>query len=251
MDPKTVLGVGKPASGTQMTTFESGGNKISVELFLPPTPGLHPAVVVAYGTEGMGTLLGRDVGAAIRDFAGYLATKGFVTLIPHFFERTNTHEGFQTVIPAYDAAHRDEWVGTLGDCLEFAAGQTTKVDKNRLGLLGFSLGGHLSLRQAKAGTAAVRAVVDFYAPISQLPFNGLGDRLEALPPVQIHHGTADQIVPKTESDELERLLVSAGKRKGADYERHEYIGEGHGFRETTSIKLSKERTSDFLNRFLH
>ena len=234
-----------------MTTFKSGGKHISVELFLPAVGGLHPAVVVAYGTEGLGVILGHNVGAAIRDFAEYLATKGFVALIPHFFERTSTPEGFQTVTPVYDL-HRDEWVDTLGDCLKFAASRTTEVDKNRIGLLGFSLGGHLALRQAKRGTGlAVGAVVEFYAPISNPPFNGLGDHLGDLPPVQIHHGgTSDQVVSSTQSDELEGLLVAAGKVKGVGYERHDYPYEGHGFRGADAIKLSKQRTADFFKKHL-
>lgn len=233
-----------------MTTFNSSGKKISVELFLPPAGGLHPAVVVAHGTEGMGVFLDHDVGAAIRDYAAHLATSGFAVFIPHFFERTATPEGFETVMPAF-AVHRDEWLDTLGDCLNFAASRTSEVDKARLGLLGFSLGGHLALRQAKRGTGlSVRAVVEFYAPISNPPFSGLGNHLDKLPPAQIQHGTSDQIVPNTQSDELERLLVAVGKRKGADYERHDFPGEGHGFRGTAALKLSKKLMADFFKKHL-
>jgi hypothetical protein len=44
-----------------MTTFDSGGKHISVELFLPAMGRLHPAVVVAYGTDGLGVILGPSV----------------------------------------------------------------------------------------------------------------------------------------------------------------------------------------------
>lgn len=233
-----------------MTTFDSNGKHISVELFLPTVGGLHPAIVVAYGTEGMGVIVGYDAGAAIRDFAGYLATKGFVVLVPHFFERTDTPAGLETVLPVY-TRHRDEWLDALGDCLDYVASRTTDVDKTKIGLLGFSLGGHLALRQSKIGTGIrVRAVVEFFAPISQLPFGGLGDHIGNLPPVQIHHGNSDSIVLKTQSDELESLLVAAGKVKGDDYERHDYAGEGHGFRGDTAIKTSKQHTFDFFEKHL-
>ncbi len=233
-----------------MTTFNSGGKPISVELFLPAKGGLHPAVVVAYGTEGLGVILGHDVGAAIRNYAEHLASSGFVALLPHFFERTSTAEGFQTVTPVY-ALHRDEWLDTLGDCLNFAASRPEVNKKIKPGLLGFSLGGHLVLRQAKRKTGlAVGAVVEFYAPISASPFNGLDDHLGDLPPVQIHHGDADQIVSSKQSDELVRLLAKAGKVKGADFERHDYPGEGHGFRGAAAIKSSKQRTADFFKKHL-
>ena len=42
-------------------------------------------------------------------------------------------------------------------------------------LLGFSLGGHVTLRAAKRQSAnAVRAAVSFFAPINQLRFGGIG-----------------------------------------------------------------------------
>ncbi len=237
-----------------MTTFDSGGKPISVELFLPAATGSHPAVVVAYGTEGMGKGItpGHDVGAAIRGYAEHLASAGFVALIPHFFERTKTAEGFQTVMPAYDAPHRDKWLDTLGDCLKFAISRPEVDKKIKPGLLGFSLGGHLALRQAKIKTSvAVGAVVEFYAPISQSPFNGLGDHLADLPPVLIHHGGKfDQIVESVQSDELEVLLGNAGKVKGVDYKRQDYPSEGHGFIGDDAIKKSKQLTADFFKKHL-
>ncbi len=232
------------------TTFDSGGKKITVELFLPAASGSHPAVVLAYGTEGLGVILGHDVGAALRDFAQHLARAGFVVLLPHFFERSGTPEGFATVSHDYPA-HHGEWLDTLGDCLNFAASRPEVDKKAKRGLLGFSLGGNLALRRAKLkpGVAA-GAVVEFYAPISQGPFNGLADHLGDLPLVQIHHGDADQIVPITQSDELAGRLVKAGKVQGADFEYHKYKGEGHGFRGADAIKLSKERTTDFFKKHL-
>lgn len=232
-----------------MATFNSGGKPISVDLFLPAVGGFHPAVVLAYGTEGLGVIQGFDAGAAIRDFANYLADTGFVVLVPHFFERTQTPPGLQTVLPVY-ARHRDEWLDTLGDCLDYAANRTTDVDKTKIGLLGFSLGGHLALRLAKGERGiAVGTVVEFFAPISLLP-GGLGDDIGDLPPVQIHHGDSDPVVASTQSVELEGLLVAAGKMEGVDYERHNYRGEGHGFRGAPAIKSSKQRTSDFFKKHL-
>lgn len=233
-----------------MTTFDSGGKKISVELFLPAVGGLHPAIVVAYGTEGMGVILGYDAGAAIRDFAGYLAKTGIVVLVPHFFERTGTPAGLDTVLPVY-TRHRDEWLYTLDDCVNYAASRTTDVDKTKIGLLGFSLGGHLALRRSKIATGlSVGAVVEFFAPISQPPFGGLGDHIGNLPPVQIHHGDSDNVVHKTQSDELESLLVAEGKVKGVHYERHDYPGEGHGFRGAPAINASKRDTANFFKKHL-
>jgi len=143
-----------------MATFNSGGNPITVDVFLPAAGGLHPAIVVAYGTEGLGVIRGYDAGAAIRGFAEYLADAGFVVLVPHYFERTQTLPGFETVLPVY-ARYRDGWLETLDDCLNYAASRTADVDKTKIGLLGFSLGGHL--RGAAAIKSSKQRTADFFS----------------------------------------------------------------------------------------
>jgi dienelactone hydrolase len=69
--------------------FDSGGKKIPYELFLPTASGKRPAIMVAYGTHGMTEPFGTD----IRSYAGYLADRGYVALIPHYFVRTGTTPG--------------------------------------------------------------------------------------------------------------------------------------------------------------
>lgn len=230
-----------------MTTFKSGGKDITVELFLPATAGPHPAVVVAHGTEGLNISFGHDIGKAIRSYAEHLATAGCVALIPHFFERTDTAAGFETVTPVL-GRHRDKWLATLGDCLNFAASLPAVDKKAKSGLLGFSLGGHLVLRQAQRQASG--AVVEFYAPISQVPYDSAGDHLDRLPPVQIHQGEKDQIVVPAQSDELVKALETVGKKAGVDFERFDYAGEGHGFRGAAALKLSKERAAAFFKKHL-
>jgi hypothetical protein len=74
----------------------------------------------------------------------------------------------------------------------------------------------------------------------------LGSDIGNLPPTQIHHGPADQVVFPAESLHLEKLLVNAGKKKGIDYEIHlDYPGEGHGFKSTPAIDTSTRRSIDF------
>ena len=63
---------------------------------------------------------------------------------------------------------RDQWVATIGDCLAYAAASST-ARLDRLGLLGFSLGGHLTLRAAKRQSAnAVRAAVSWQLRICNI-----------------------------------------------------------------------------------
>ena len=232
-------------------SFKSHGSDIPVERFAGAGAGPRPAVVVAYGTRGMNA----PFGGLIRSFVTKLAAAGFTALLPDYFKATDTppstdFEGDFVVMGAMQA-HRDKWVTTLGDCLAYAAA-STDVRSDRLGLLGFSLGGHLTLRAAKRQTGkAVSAAVSFFAPIEQVPFGGIGGDIDKLPPLQIHHGEEDgpPAVSPAESHALEALLIGAGKVKDRDYEIFFYEGQGHGFMGQAAT-TSETRTVDFFRRKL-
>ena len=123
--------------------FDSQGKKISIEIFQPSGAGQHPAIIIAYGTAG----LNAPWGDGIRSFARDLAEKGYVALIPDYFERTNTIAGLIAPLEAFPAS-RDLWLETLGDALSYATGRSD-IDSSRMGLVGFSMGAHLALRTAK------------------------------------------------------------------------------------------------------
>jgi dienelactone hydrolase len=144
---------------------------------------------------------------------------------------------------------RDLWVATIGDCLAYAAAGSG-VRSDRLGVLGFSLGGHVALRVAKRPSGQpVKAVVSFFAPITMPPFGGIGGDIDKLPSLQIHHGEKDgpqhnQPVSPAESRALETLLIAAGKVRDRDYEIFFYEGQGHGFT-GQAASTSEQRTVDF------
>jgi dienelactone hydrolase len=236
-----------------METFDSSGTKVDVEVFKPADAGRHPAVVIAYGTRGMGS----DFGPAITQFAGDLAGAGYLVLIPHYFDRTHTEPAhdldgdFRVIVEAMQ--HRDTWVETLRHCLAYAAARADAV-ADRTGLLGFSMGGHLALRLASLGNGVkIAAVVEFFAPTTNPPFDSPGGAIEKLPPVQVHHGELDGPpdgpVSPEESRELERRLVKAGKVKGKEYEVHFYPGQRHGFKGEAAVTATK-RTVDFFDTHL-
>lgn len=233
-----------------MATFSSGGADIELELFGPTASGEHPAVVVAYGTRG----LSAPFGDAIRDFAKALAAEGFVVAIPHYFNRTDTTAsdsptGDAVVIESF-LINRDAWIDTVKDCVAHVSG-LSDVKDDQVGLLAFSMGGHIGLRLAKqAPTPIVKALVEFFAPVTQLPFQGIGGDVDRLPPVQIHHGDDDRIVNRDQSIELESQLVAAGKVKDSDYELYFYPGEGHGFTSATAVSDSTSRTVAFLKKHM-
>jgi dienelactone hydrolase len=183
----------------------------------------------------------------IRTFAGYLAANGYVALIPHYFDSTGTSPPLTSIPPG---TIRDTWVQAIDDALEYANGRTADVETGKLGSLGFSLGGHLVLRQALLGSGAqpVDAVVDFFGPIAAL--GGLGAGVACLPPVQIHHGVDDPLVPILESQDLVKALAAAGKKEGRDFEFYPYAKQGHGFTHPGDIIVSELRSLTFFNNHI-
>ena len=111
------------------------------------------------------------------------------------------------------------WMKTLWDAISFVEKQPA-VDRERIALLGFSLGAYLSLANASIDKR-VQAVVEF--------FGGLPREMKLfmrrLCPVLILHGENDAVVPVAEAYSLQRLL----DEKGVPYEIKIYPGTGHGF----------------------
>jgi dipeptidyl aminopeptidase/acylaminoacyl peptidase len=63
-------------------------------------------------------------------------------------------------------------------------------------------------------------------------------------PVLLLHGTADKVVPPSQSAEIEAIL----QRAGTPVERHLYEGEGHGWRKAATLADELERVDAFLAR---
>jgi dienelactone hydrolase len=163
-----------------------------------------------------------------------LAEEGYVLLIVHFFDRTG-HDG----VDPKRIREKDflEWMGALRDGIQYARG-LPNVDKDRVGLLGFSLGAYLSVAVAADEKIPVKAVASYFggAPDKLWP------QLTKLPPLLIVHGGLDNIVP------VAAALRLAGfcKQKGLPCECKIYEKEGHLFEQTlTKYLLLKKGLSLF------
>lgn len=209
--------------------FESGGERIRLDCFLPSANGHRfPAVIGLHGSGG-----GH---ASMTQPASLLSSQGFAVYVLHYFDRTGTAEidGLPTILRCFPA-----WMKTLWDSVSFVAGQP-QVDPERVGLLGFSLGAYLCLSVA-AIDSRVKTVVEF--------FGGLPKEMKLfmrrLCPVLILHGEQDKTVPVEEAYQLQRLL----EKKQIPYEMQIYSGVGHGF----SAEVWQDagpRTLAFLNKYL-
>ncbi|MEP6917755.1 MAG: dienelactone hydrolase family protein [Acidobacteriota bacterium] len=212
-----------------------------IELFLPNAAGRRPACLILHGTSG----LVRQHRASIVLFAEALAENGVVAAVPHYLASTGTAAG----LPAMRAMHAalPEWRAACRAALLFTQ-QHARVDASRIGLLGFSLGGHLalSLGMAPPADASVKCVVDFFGPTIEPLL--IGNR-SLLPPVLIHHGTADRTVTILNSERLVAQLMGTGKTRGREYEYLTYPGQKHGFA-GGALERSRSTTVEFMTATL-
>ncbi len=105
-------------------------------------------------------------------------------------------------------------------------------------LVGFSLGGHLSLRLR----GSLPVVVAFFAPL----LTGLNASSSSTTRVQIHHGESDRLVDIAQADRIAALLAS----EGTWAEVYRYAGAGHGFSgvhpgDPEALKRSRDLTLAF------
>jgi carboxymethylenebutenolidase len=194
-------------------SFESGGKKITVEWY--PPEGLAagekaPGVLLLHGAEGL--MLASGYRAAARR----MAASGIGVAFVHYFERTGettaSLDRMRRSFPPWSQAIRDglTWLGERPD-----------IDRERLGIVGISLGASLALYVASHGETRIKAIVDFFGPVSA----GVLPKDPKLPPTLILHGANDQIVPLVHARTLEAWL----KRAGTPYEMKVYPAQGHGF----------------------
>jgi dienelactone hydrolase len=91
---------------------------------------------------------------------------------------------------------------TLTDALDYATTQPGAADQH-VALIGFSLGGGLSLALAESSTTGhIQAVFDFYGPTTPDTLKNAGK----LPPTLILHNKPDGIVPISNSQDLDAAL---------------------------------------------
>jgi dienelactone hydrolase len=221
-------------------TLTSGKGALSAGLYTPAgvAKGL---VVIAYGSDGLTDDLSGPWKTMIEGYAQALAEQGFHAVIPDYLSVTDTHPG-----PAvFDvmARHRDTWQAALSDATDQVVA-STRTDPAHVGMLGFSLGGHLVLRlRGKA-----RVLVEYFAPL----LDGIGAQ-RGTANAQIHHGQADHLPGTGFANATE--VAATLKSEGSLTELFAYPGAGHGFIGTDQANqdardLSKARTLSFFQAHL-
>jgi len=153
-----------------------------------------PLVVVVHGNFG----LGAPFGVQLRSFTEEIAALGFVAALPTYFPGglgNPLDSDITGKLPALTAAIRH-------------LSKRADVDASRIGLVGFSLGGGISMayiNSVPAGT--VRAFADFYGYVAPLLDGGV----KRFPPTIVFHNSTDPIVKPAENSEP--LIKALSKEK--------------------------------------
>ena len=218
-----------PPIAPSQIVFQSGGKSIRLDAYLPEAPsGQLPAVLALHGAGG-------NVSGMER-YAGALTAQGFAVYLLHYFDRTGTDSADKPTI----FRNFPLWMKTLWDAVSFV-GTQPRVDRERIALLGFSLGAYLSLANS-AIDPRVKAVVEFFGGMPK----EMNLFMRRLCPVLILHGEADATVPVAEAYQLQKLM----EKKGMAYEIKIYPGAGHGFEDQTVWRDAGLRSLDFLRKHL-
>jgi dienelactone hydrolase len=214
-----------------MKKYQSGTASIAVEEREPGSGGAHPAILVLHGSMGAGSYwLGRFVPA--------FDEIGAAAYAPRYFQKTRSLIATQKTI--LDGKHFPAWLAAVRDAVSFVA-ERPNVDAQRIGVLGFSLGGFLAMALA-AEDRRIRAVISLSGG---MPPGWEDQATQGMAPVLVLHGANDPVVPVAEAHKAERVL----KEHEVACEVEVYPGERHWMAGAAHARVLT-RCSEFLKRNL-
>jgi carboxymethylenebutenolidase len=201
--------VAGPEGARQNVTFPSNGGEAHGYLAVPPS-GPGPGLVVIQEWWGLTS----HIAGLVDRFAG----EGFVAVAPDLYGGPTTHDAEEAgrmmqELPV-ERATRD-----LAGAVDFLLSRDD-VQGDRVGLVGFCMGGAFVLTLAVQENGKVAVAVPFY-PVGPMPDDYAG--LQAA--VLAHFGEDDQFVPVAAADELAEKIRSGN---GQDPTIHRYRA-GHAF----------------------
>ncbi len=191
----------------------------------PDTQGRFPGIVVimeAYGITGH-----------IQGVCQRLAKAGFVAAAPDIYHgEVISYTDMDKAIAKIPSIRDDQVLDEFGQTLTWLE-QQKNVDRNRLGIIGFCMGGRFAFYANCRFPDRLKAAVGFYG--GGISPEGGKDRFGRTPPIGEAHkmqapiflgyGADDQSIPPAEHARVAQSLSAAKKR----YVLSVYPGAGHAF----------------------
>ena len=182
----------------EMTSYRSGSLTVRAFLARPDGSGPSPGIVVIQEWWGLND--------HIMDIARRLAHEGYVAVAPDLYARqgnkvTSDADEAGTLMAAL---RTEDGVADL-DAGVVHLGSLGGVDRTRIGVIGFCLGGSFAVQMA-CRSRAIRASVAFYGQVPEASaLANLGC------PILYHYAGADQWITREEVQRLEAHLRGSGK----------------------------------------
>lgn len=220
--------------------FESNGKAVEDFYCVPTAAGAHPAVILLHGAVPRG--LGDE------EFAGMcrtLAAAGYYAMFVEYYSQAGPARPGDPPVAgrgfgAWVNANFPVWTREIRDGIDTLA-QNPAVERDRIALLGHSLGAFLALAVGASEGGRVAAVVEYYGGMN----NSYIPMAANMPPTLILHGSADATVPVRYAYNLDALLTSYSR----PHDIKIYPGAGHGLDPKTNAD-AWQRSRNFLRRYL-
>jgi carboxymethylenebutenolidase len=215
----------------EMIEFPSNGQTTPAYLAMPNDDGKHPALVVIQEWWGLVP--------HIKGVAERFAREGFIALAPDLYHGQVAEEPDEARKLAM-GLDRDRAVSEIVAAVHYLKAMDV-VQPKRIGVVGWCMGGGLSLSTA-ASTSDIGAAVAFYGR----PLDA-GDTAKLAAPVLGLYGELDQGIPVAAVRAFEQELQA----HGITHEIHIYSGAGHAFfNETRPHIYHPEAAKDAWNKTL-
>jgi carboxymethylenebutenolidase len=226
---------------------ESDGNPMRLYVSAPAGSGPFPALLVMQHQGG--------VDKFIQQITERLALDGYIAAAPDLYHRDGP-DCTDDIVTRRSRLSDRRIINDIAAAVNFIQGHGA-VANDRLGVIGFCMGGRLALLSASANPA-FKAAVAFYPGNTfrawgrdiPSPFERTGD---ICCPVQGHFG-ADDANPSP--DDMAKLDAELNKLS-KPHEFHSYPNAGHAFMDNTkesyrrqADEVSWPRTLEFLGRHL-
>ena len=231
-----------PASVQGLTVGEA---KMNAYLNVPEGDGPFPAMIVIHHAPG--------VDHFVREVADRLAREGYVAAAPDLFHRISDEMVEQTGRSKRDQLSDPGIIADVNATVEFLQTHSS-VDRERLGITGFCMGGRV-VWLAACTNPGFRACVPFYGGNIMAPWGEgtvapveLADGINC--PMLFHFGEVDANPSQDDMRKLDDHLTQLGK----EHRFYSYPGADHAFMNRympqryhrTSAELAWARTREFL-----
>ncbi len=199
----------------------------------PGTDGPSPALLVMEHALGI-DLFVETMGLRLTD-------AGYATLVPDLYHRIHS---FEPPLDKMRQLRDTEIIQDLAVSLAHLR-KDPRIDPDRVGIIGFCMGGRIALRALEEPALSLRAGVCYYGghlkvawgEDQKTPFD-LVEQIEA--PLLFHFGKEDTNPSPGDREDLERALT----RRQKPHVFHTYDGAGHAFMDFTRAERYRSEASE-------